>query len=183
MLECGVARVLPVGAAQPDLCWPARCNQIYAGLLDASKIWPAPDANQSSHRAIAFAGGMRGIMFYRLGILGWDQPDNAVRAALNRSWVSDTLLQVLGEVTPHLPAILRGALVGVDGAPRPHTNCSEDIVSARLYEEGPGSGCILLIALVWNNEHGNGPPSLAGQFSMEESRFPVQESGFPIEES
>ena len=55
---------------------PEMRNQIYAGLL----------------------GGMRGIMFYRLGILGWDEPGNAVRAALNRTWVDETLLPVLAEV-------------------------------------------------------------------------------------
>jgi len=51
---------------------------------------------------------------------------------------------------------LRGALVGADGAPRPHTNVSEDVLTARLYEDGPESGCILLIALCWNSEHASG---------------------------
>lgn len=90
-------------------------------------------------------------MFYRLGLLGWDLPGNAGRAALNRSWVDMTLLPVLDEVTPHLPSILRGALVGDDGAPLPNTNVSETIVSARLYEDKPRSKTKLLIALRWND--------------------------------
>ena len=92
-------------------------------------------------------------MFYRLGLLGWDRPENAVRAALNRSWVDMTLLPVLDEVTPHLPSILRGALFGDDGAPLPNTNVSETIVSARLYEDKQRSKTKLLIALRWNDAH------------------------------
>ena len=93
--------------------------------------------------------GVRGIMFYRLGILGWDQPGNGVRAALNRSWVDGTLLPVLAEVTPLLPAILRGPMVGDDGDVILRTNATANLVSAQLYEESPQS--LLLIALRWSD--------------------------------
>ena len=114
-------------------------------------------------------------MFYRLGLSGWDQPAPpgvSSAAALNRSWVDGTLLPVLQEVAPHLPAILRGAMVGAGGAPGSRVNVTEDLVSARLYtgedyteeeaerNETAGSTPLLLVALRWN------APAAAGSDSQ-----------------
>ena len=76
--------------------------------------------------------GVRGIMFYRLGLGGWQQPSNNIDAPLNRSWVAGVLLPALAEMAPHLPAILSGPLRG-SGALLPRTNVSEALVSSRLY--------------------------------------------------
>ena len=92
-------------------------------------------------------------MFYRLGITGWDQTGNRVRAALNRSWVSNTLLPVLTEITPHLPAILQGPMLGVDGKPLLRTNVTDNLVSAQLYEQPLKTDSRLLVALRWNDAH------------------------------
>ena len=93
--------------------------------------------------------GVRGIMFYRLGLGGWQQPSNNIDAPLNRSWVAGVLLPALAEMAPHLPAILSGPLRG-SGALLPRTNVSEVLVSSRLYNCPAASDChALLVALAW----------------------------------
>jgi hypothetical protein len=68
----------------------------------------------------AVLAGARGLMFYRLGMAGWDSPTANMDAPLNTSWVAGVLLPVLYELTPHLPALLKGPVWTVAAVKHPN---------------------------------------------------------------
>jgi hypothetical protein len=102
-------------------------------FCNATKCWSAgwrecalPEVRYQLYAALL--AGARGLMFYRLGIGGWEDPGLSAGAELNRTWVHDTLLPALAEIRPHVRAIAGGSIVTPAGVPLPSTNVSEEIV-------------------------------------------------------
>ena len=102
--------------------------------------------------------GVRGFMFYRLGIQS---------SPMNTTFQNDVLLPVLYEIMPHLPSFLHGERL-VAG-----TNVSEKEVSTGLYrhvdaappsstvktiqdETNNNASAAVLVALRWNAATGTG---------------------------
>eukprot|EP01052_Picozoa_sp_SAG31_P006380 SAG31_NODE_293_length_18292_cov_8.779586_6_plen_487_part_00 len=111
----------------------------------------------------AMLSGVRGLMFYRLGLRGWQQSQRNVDAPLNQTWVQGSLIPALAELAPRVSPILAGPVAGLG------INVSDTTVAARLYLCKPSHDSKskapvavptrpdcrwLLIALRWSDDRG-----------------------------